>query len=392
MTITTCFETEKEQLMGSYLVCRGLNVTMRGPGSRFQLNENSLLIPEDSTDICVSILLAAVERNWVTANTAKTSVSFQFQDKKEITFVRNSAAQSVGRVIGNGVAVSSTNADVIGHVQLCLAMELRRETGKYPQLDFGYSNEDLEVVTPLQLQNISIEVIQEVSLVCASFWFYELPIFPGHEEGTREIIVFPIETVIDPENYDPDYLDSTTEALVYTLAALYLLDFVLLALFLYNMIIEVKTRRNSIPIVAYVACILFVLCIFRICYMFIYAAGGFDDNPLADFAVFEIPTFLLFTTVILALGFWQKLVKQKSFFSTQENKLAIMVVLAIFLVWVMYAVILIVYSEVVLQKEVTESPCPGRVAPSTEHIDDATRTLFIVYQVHSSHLSSCLPK
>ena len=360
-------------------------MTMRGPGSRLYFDENSLMIPKDSTDICVSVLLAIVDRNWVTANTAKTSVSFQFQDKKEITFVRNSADQSVGRVIGNGASVTVTNADEVGHVQLCLAIELERKAGKYPQLDFGYSDDDLEVVSPLQLQNISVEVIQEVTLVCASFFFNELPIYQEEDEESREIILFPIETVSDPENFDPDYLDSTTEALVHTLAALYLLDFVLLALFLYNMIIEVTSRRTAIPIVAYIACILFVLCIFRICYMFIYAAGGFDDNPLADFAVFEIPTFLLFTTVILALGFWQKLVKQKSFFSTKENGLVAIVSLAIFLLWVMYAVILIVYSEIVLEKEVTDSPCPGRVAPSTEEIDDATRTLFVVYQVMSCH-------
>ena len=369
--------------MGSYLACRGSNVTMRGPGSRFHLDENSLIIPEDSTDICVSILLSVVERNWVTANTARTSVSFQFQEKEEITFVRNSAGQSVGRVIGNGASVAATNADVIGHVQLCLAIELERNASKYPQLDFGYSDDDLDLVTPLQLQNVTTEVIQEVTLLCASFLFNELPTY--QEEDLREIILFPIETVSDPENYDPDYLDSTTEALVYTLAALYLIDFVLLGLFLYNMIIEVTSRRTAIPIVAYVACIFFVLCIFRICYMFIYAAGGFDDNPLADFAVFEIPTFLLFTTVILALGFWQKLVKQKTFFATEERGLLIIVSLAIFLVWVMYAVILIVYSEVVLQKVVTESPCPGRVAPSTEDIDDATTTLFVVYQVYNLH-------
>ena len=379
MTLVSCFETVKEKLVGSYLVCKGLNVTLRGPGSRFDLYESSLQIPENSTEICVSILLAVVERNWVTANTAKTSVSFQFQEKEDITFVRNSASQSVGRVIGNGVSVSITNAGVVGYVQLCLALEMKREAGKYPQLDFGFSDDDLDVVTPLQLQNISADVIQNVTLLCASFLFNELPTY--EEDDLQEVILFPIETVSDPENYDPNYLDSTTEALVYTLAALYLLDFLLLGVFLYNMFIEVTTRRTSIPIVAYVACILFVLCIFRICYMFIYAAGEFDDDPLADFAVFEIPTFLLFTTVILALGFWQKLVKQKSFFSTQEKGLVIMVSAAVFLVWVMYAVILIVYSEVVLQKKTTESPCPGRVAPSTADIDDATRTLFTVYQV-----------
>ena len=152
---------------------------------------------------------------------------------------------------------------------------------------------------------------------------------------------------------------------------------------------EILQRGTTIPVVAYIAFIFTILCIFRVCFMFTYAAGAFDDNPLAEFAVFEIPTFLLFTTVILALGFWQKLVKQKTFFSTSETKLLVMVALAIFLVWTLFAVITIVYAESILTKKEV-SPCPGRVAPSTKDLDDATRTLFVVYQVEGVLFHRCI--
>ena len=284
----------------------------------------------------------------------------------------------MGQVLGGGAAIGISRIDFVQYTDLCIYIDVARDPVSYPVLDLGYANEELTIITPLQLGNVTVKEVDGEPVLCVRVSIDKLP--KTDTVGEYSVTLFPIETIENPESYDPEYLKSSTAAMVYTLGALYILVFLLLAIFLFNMTREVIHRRTAIPVVAYIAFVFTILCIFRICFMFIYAAGGFDDNPLAEFVVFEIPTFLLFTTVILALGFWQKLVKQKTFFATSETGLMVAVLFAIFMVWTLFAVITIVYAEAILTKEL-ESPCPGRVAPSTQDIDDSTRTLFIVYQV-----------
>ena len=47
--------------------------------------------------------------------------------------------------------------------------------------------------------------------------------------------------------------------------------------------------------------------------------------------------------------------------------------------WCLFAVVAIVYSEVILEDNEATSDCPGRVE-ATSNIDAETRTLSIVYQ------------
>ena len=380
--------------MGYFGACAGSSTVTSGPGIQVIFDENALY--RNATLPCFGIRLSVIDRSWVTATTSKASVSFQFQTKRDTTFVRNEHGVSVGRVLGNGASITIDVPETVKYMQLCVALEIERDARRYPVVDFGTADQALTTITPIEAQNVTITEILGIQFACAFLDYSSFHLTPRPSlfnssdfSSWRNAIFFPIETVEDPDSFDPDYLDSSTEGLVYTLAALFLLDLVLLTLFLINMSREILKRGTAIPVVAYIAFIFTILCIFRICFMFIYAAGAFDDNPLAEFVVFEIPTFLLFTTVILALGFWQKLVKQKTFFSTSETKLLVMVALAIFLVWTLFAVITIVYAESILTKK-EESPCPGRVAPSTDDLDDATRTLFVVYQVGATLCHSYL--
>mgnify|MGYP003645524428 CR=1 FL=1 len=385
MTTSSCFDTVKEQSVSEYGACTGSSSVIKGPGVRVTLTEDSTFA--NASQSCALVKLAVVDRSWVTATTSKASVSFQFQEKRDTTFVRNQHGASVGQVLGNGAAISVRVSDLLKDLDVCISLEVDRDNASFPVLGFGVANKGLTRITPIYADNIDIDMVLEFPFLCGLVSYRSLPIYQ-REDGFFEAILFPIETVPNPSKYNPDYLDHRAEVLVYVLAAVFIVDLLFLILFLFNMTRELRVTGNSIPVVAYIAFIFTILCIFRICYMFIYAAGDFDDNPLAEFVVFEIPTFLLFTTVVLSLGFWQKLVKQKTFFATSSNLLVLTVGLGIFLVWTLFAVITIVYSEVVLQKK-SSSPCPGRVAPSTKDLDDSTRTLFVVYQVRSKIKKAC---
>ena len=65
----------------------------------------------------------------------------------------------------------------------------------------------------------------------------------------------------------------------------------------------------------------------------------------------------------------------------KENNISLTIVtaIAIFLVWCLFAVVAIVYLEVILKDNEATSECPGRVEAKS-NIDDQTRTLSIIYQ------------
>ena len=62
-----------------------------------------------------------------------------------------------------------------------------------------------------------------------------------------------------------------------------------------------------------------------------------------------------------------------------DKSLTIATAAAIFLVWCLFAVVAIVYAEVILEDNEATSECPGRVEAESD-FDEQTRTLSIVYQ------------
>ena len=141
---------------------------------------------------------------------------------------------------------------------------------------------------------------------------------------------------------------------------------------------EIRAPTKS-PMLGIISFLLVILCVFRAVFMFGYPNGIFDGNELAEFVVFEIPTFLLFSVVITSIFFWKKLTNRTQFIGDDTSKLRRVILLGLVFVWSLWVVVTIVYSEVILEED-AESPCPGRVAPNYDQQEEDTRTLTIVYQ------------
>ena len=78
----------------------------------------------------------------------------------------------------------------------------------------------------------------------------------------------------------------------------------------------------------------------------IFVTGTFEYKPLAQFVVFEIPTFLLFTAVILAIYAWMMVAKFDIVRKGDGRNYAI--ALALIFVWSLWIVVTVVYAEVIL--------------------------------------------
>ena len=96
---------------------------------------------------------------------------------------------------------------------------------------------------------------------------------------------------------------------MYTLAACYIFDLIICLLFVGVMIKKHSLQGNSLPIITWLGVILAIVCVFRIVFCFVYIDDGFSE--LSEYVVFEIPTFLLFTGVILILVLFVQLSKKK---------------------------------------------------------------------------------
>ena len=154
-------------------------------------------------------------------------------------------------------------------------------------------------------------------------------------------------------------------------------------------------------------------CVFRASFMFLYPSGfhlislslifsspslfpgTFEFDPLSQFVVFEIPTFLLFSAVIVAIYAWVTIV---SFDISKDSfHRNIGLVLSLIFVWSLWIIVTVVYAEVILgnlcfyttlsffdisflANNSGSSPCVGRVPLSYSTQESDTQTLTIIYQ------------
>ena len=203
-----------------------------------------------------------------------------------------------------------------------------------------------------------------------------------------EITLFPVIRSENYESTEEDSLSHQTTSLIYTLAACYLLDLVFIILYVGTMLRHFTLAGKNVPVVMWLGVIFGIVCIFRVVFCFVYIDDGFSE--LSEYAVFEIPTFLLFTwcyfgdcsfcsafkkevcaslCLFVPLSYLQRfplspfpLVSHIPCFSStfdfrsQDKKIWIVGSLALICVWSLFIIITVVYGVVIL--EVSLPPFP----------------------------------
>jgi len=122
--------------------------------------------------------------------------------------------------------------------------------------------------------------------------------------------------------------------------------------------------KRTVTVLSVVSSFIFsILCVFRASFMFIYPKGfkeifiwkfclkiillgAFENDPLSEFIVFEIPTFLLLSLLIYAIYSWQTVMYRTFLFS--DETMQKLFLLGLFFVWCLWIVVTIVYAEVIL--------------------------------------------
>jgi len=360
-------ENNRENLVGISAVCEGERSVVKGPSGRVTFAEFAIRRG------CSLLNLSIVNEAWFDATVADVAVSFRFEDHNTRGTVRNDDQATVGELVGDGTVISFEKPGRMETFEVCLRVtQTEPDNAEYSRRDFGTSTSSYEYIVPAGLQKVNVQDLGTAQFWCSRVEYDDVAVDP---DGV--VRLFPIYRERDYEDQDEEYVSYRTKVLMYVLGCFYAVDLCLF-IFYFAHKAEIGKRSQKRRQIAFpLSALFFVLCVFRICFMFMYPNGVFYQEPLSEFVVFEIPTFLLFTMVIISIGFWKSLSNRTHFF-VKDSKFLVYV--GVVLVWCLWIVVTVVYSEVVLESDSGESPCVGRVPDNNDELEENTRILTIVYQ------------
>jgi len=256
---------------------------------------------------CSSVNMSLVRSSFFSASKSAPAVSFVFANEIPQGVTVNHNKATIGQIMGDGSILEFDRIDRVVHFHACLLIQNDTTVNsQYTVKDFGYTTDNYDYIYPLNF-NVTPETVDGTLI----FWCVDVnrSLVPLSSEGV--IRLFPIVRMENYESQPKEYYNDQSVDLVYALGACYCFDLFLYILFLCVMFYSIVKTNKNIPIVAWIALIFCVLCIFRIVFCFLWPVGGFDNKPVALYAVFEIPTFLLFSVVIIAIAFWRKLSRKR---------------------------------------------------------------------------------
>ena len=358
-----------EELVGLSGACTQEESFLKGPSSRVSFSLHSV------KSGCTLVNLSIVSEAWFAVPPTRPSISFEFEDKPQRGIVFNKKGATVGVLRGDESVFSFSVLENVAFFSVCLLVsDNETDLSEYPIPDFGYSTESIGNIYPLGIADLNSSIVFSSLFWCGTVTVTNVPRGRGGEGNT--IRLFPIQRIENYQSEEEDYTSQKTRALMYTLGVCYCICFFLLCFYLGQSVCNSRSKSEMLALISF---LFIILCVFRAVFMFGYPNGLFDGNELAEFVVFEIPTFLLFSVVITSIFFWKKLASKKKFFGGETTILRGVIALGLVFVWSLWVIVTIVYSEVILEDN-GESPCPGRVAPSYDKQEEDTRTLTIIYQ------------
>ena len=279
----------------------------------------------------------------------------------------------MGEILGDGLEMSFLFEEfypwgmkAVQNFKMCLKDQIQRESGEeMKETYFGEGNwADFAL---LQSDGTLKVLYMDVEPLWVSGYLY----WCGTVEGVEKIIggnsgtFFPVSR--SEEASDVGVHSDQAKALAYVLSGFFLALLVLYFLLLVNNILSFHTMLGTA-----VPTLFLLLCVFRAVFFLMWAQGSFEENEVAEYILFETPTFLLFFLLLVLISCWKSISSQMKRSHLRELFLFGLV---------LFIYISIVVCSVVLNKTIDEedSDCPGRAPSDNTELEDAFNTLSLVY-------------
>ena len=319
---------------------------------------------------CVNIRVARIDQSVFEYVAPPPQVSFRLAAShlSRTSPVVNQRGGVVGSLIGNGIKIDADNPAVIGDSYLCLQLEqdYSQMTGAGHSFDFGKSDSQLKSIFPRHISPIFLQTLANITLICGNITQIE----------PKNAYFFPIIRLIDDEAVSSSEYSQSDTALIYTLGALYSVCLVFMGMFCVAALWWFHSSKSGDPSMLIAGLFFVLLCIFRIVYCFMFPSDVITDR-VADYAVFELPTFFYFTSFSIILGIWfQAAVPPR--YRSRSRKIVVVVVNVVG--YSLFVAVMIAIAIIDGQSAEDPSECPGRVPGVPSSQADHIRTLSLVYQ------------
>ncbi|KAK5582520.1 hypothetical protein RB653_004105 [Dictyostelium firmibasis] len=375
-----CF-TASTPLLGQTKPCSGVSSSFSFDYGRIDFTNDSI------SQSCQSLSISQISREIYTSaqkeSLASNFVSYKKADKYG---VKNENDAIIGTLLGDGVMIKSQ--DGIKEVTICLAIS-GSNSSKYPIFDFAIQIDDESTPTPIQSNKLFTKISNETD--SGRDEFLMLCSIVTIKDGGNPIY-FPINRMDKWESESKEAFDSTSRALMYTLAAFFLVvslwglfELCLIAIGRYkNRDVPVKRNFQLTHLLIGVVTLFITI---RAIYFFIMPSGNLSDSPIADYILVVLPTFIYFTAFNILLVLWYVIVflvlkKNKSAESLTKRLFTIVLVINAFLYLLFIAIVLVFQYT----KSEPSNDCGSRIVIPIES-STPQRVVSIVYAVIQALIS-----
>ncbi|EGC32617.1 hypothetical protein DICPUDRAFT_14748, partial [Dictyostelium purpureum] len=351
--ISQCFQLSDAPLILQINVCSGwIHETIFDFGK-------ALFNGTASNQTCQEITLSHVSKQGYTSSTPETLASNFVSYKKPPSFALfNSKNATIGYLMSDGLMIQSSEG--INQVEICFIKNklLGNSNGDFPVIDIAFQIDNKTSPLPLEIPKGNINSTDSV-YICLKV--------SNVPKGDPTYFLISRINDKDWKTMTKEIFDKQTKVLMYILAVIFLLislfglyEIITIIIFYFKkIIIQFQLIQILILIVT-----LFIL--IRTIYFFLLVNGKLQDNPVLDYILVVLPTFIYFTAFSSLIVLWYTIV-----FLFLKNNIGTGVVKKLYSIVITVNIILyLFFIAIVLVFQYTPLPpaydCAGRVVTAKE--------------------------
>ena len=256
---------------------------------------------------CLSVEVFLHSRDGYTYTIPNPSIALQFEEPRKFGVIVNDQLATVGSLAGDGAEISffdptpsassSSPLSSLESFELCLYVRGKDSTWKeeFTVPDFALFVGKGEIL--VLFVNIEKVEINGYSFWCSTINNMEALIEVGEQESAT---IFPVwrQKNAEEQNIHSD----RAIILAYILAGCFWTLFLFYsALFLRNLVVSRTLLGAVVPM------LFLLVCTFRGVFFILWAQGILDDDEVAEYLLFETPTFLLMLLLLVFIHCWKSI-------------------------------------------------------------------------------------
>ncbi|KYQ90980.1 hypothetical protein DLAC_07869 [Tieghemostelium lacteum] len=351
----------------------------QGEESSYQFNNGKIIFTRDSiTFACTSALISQISKQLYKSTAAQSlSSSFVSYRKPDNYGILNGKGAIIGTILSDGIKISSQG---IQSLTLCFieTSEYSKQSKTYPVLDFALENTDTTELVPMELEIYHKTIRDNVTLTDVNYVCGDIT-----NNSQSSINIFPVHRFDNWEDVNKEVFDKTARGLLYTLAVIFLITslwgIIQMAVVLYRR----KTLKEPLKLVHLLIIFVTLFITIRAIYFFILPSGSLSNNPVGDYILVVLPTFIYFTSFTIIVVLWYIIIKAKAKTRDLLKQVTYVVLIINIILYLLFMIIVLVFH---FTEQDPQDDCGGRIIISVSSTTPQ-RVVSIVYAVIQAVIS-----